>query len=176
MEGMFVMEFMDVVRKRYACRKYADCQVSQADLDAILEAGRLAPTSTDQQEQHVYVIRSVDGLARVDELSECRYGAPTVLMVTYDTTDVYEYPGGEYDSGVEDASIALTHMMLAAADCGVGSCWVNVFDPDRVHEAFGLKERDRVVAMLDLGYPAADAEPSAKHLRRKDIADLVTYL
>ncbi|PJM73745.1 nitroreductase [Bifidobacterium primatium] len=170
------MEFNDVIAKRYACRKYDVRQVEKDDLDAILEAGRLAPTSVDQQEQHVYVIRSAEGLAKVDELSECRYGAPTVLMVTYDTTDVYEYPGGRYDSGVEDASIATTQMMLAAADRGVGSCWVNVFDPDKVRAAFGLADKERVVAMLDLGYPADDAEPSAKHSRRKPIDELVTYL
>ncbi|NEG96499.1 nitroreductase [Bifidobacterium sp. SMB2] len=170
------MEFNDVIARRYACRKYDARQVAQSDLDAILEAGRLAPTSVDQQEQHVYVIRSAEGLAKVDELSECRYGAPTVLMVTYDMTDVFEYPGGRYDSGVEDASIATTQMMLAATDCGVGSCWVNVFDPDKVREAFGLADKERVVAMLDLGYPAVDAEPSAKHARRKPIDKLVTYL
>ncbi|MBW3089043.1 nitroreductase family protein [Bifidobacterium sp. 82T24] len=170
------MEFDDAIVRRYACRKYDARQVAQSDLDAILEAGRLAPTSTDQQEQHVYVIRSADGLAKVDELSECRYGAPTVLMVTYDTTDVYEYPGGRYDSGVEDASIATTQMMLAATNRGVGSCWVNVFDPDKVKTAFGLEDKERVVAMLDLGYPAADAGPSAKHSRRKPVDELVTYL
>lgn len=170
------MEFMDVVRERYACRKYEDRPVDQSDLDAILEAGRLAPTSTDQQEQHVYVIRFESGLEKIDALSECRYGAPLVLLITYDKTDVYEYPGGKYDSGVEDASIAVTHMMLEATERGVGSCWVNVFDPDKVKAAFNLPENEQVVAMLDLGYPAADSKPSAKHDHRKLISDLVTYM
>lgn len=169
------MEFNDVIKNRYACRKYADRPVEQPVLDGILDAGRLAPTSVDQQEQHVVVIRSEEGLKTVDDLTECRYGAPVVLLITFDRNDVYTYPGGKYDSGVEDASIALTHMMLAATNLGLGSCWVNAFDPDAVRKAFSVPDTEEIVAMLDLGYPAADAAPSAKHGRRKPLEELVSY-
>ena len=66
----------------------------------------------------------------MDSITPCRYGAATVLLVAYDSTNIYQYPGGKRDSGVEDAAIVATHMMLAARDAGVDSCWLNRFDPD----------------------------------------------
>lgn len=117
------MEFGEVIRRRYSCKKYAtDRKVSDEQLEAILEAGRVAPTAKNLQEQHVYVIQSQEGLAKVDELTPCRYGAPTVLLVTFDSENVFSYPGGKRDSGIEDASIVATHLVLAAANEGVDSC------------------------------------------------------
>ena len=108
------MEFTDVVARRYACKKYDGRPVDPAALQAILEAGRLAPTAKNLQEQKIYVVQSPEGLAKVDALTPCRYGAPTVLLVAFDSENVYQYPGGGRDSGIEDAAIVATHMMLAA--------------------------------------------------------------
>ena len=119
------MEFKQVVKARYSCKKYGPRQVEPEKLNAILEAGRLAPTAKNLQEQHVYVVQSAQALAKVDAATSCRYGAPTVLVVAFDRDNVFTYPGGKRDSGVEDATIVATHMILAAADEGVDSCWVN---------------------------------------------------
>ncbi|MBO6055250.1 MAG: nitroreductase family protein, partial [Oscillospiraceae bacterium] len=88
------MEFREVIQKRYACKRYSDRQVPGEKLEAILEAGRLAPTAKNLQEQHIYVLQSPEALAKVDALTPCRYGAPTVLVVAFDRENVYEYPGG----------------------------------------------------------------------------------
>ena len=122
------MEFSDIIRDRYSCKKYDGRQLSQEQLSAILEAGRLAPTAKNLQEQHVYVIQSEEGLAKVDEVTPCRFGAPTVLLVAFNKDDVFTYPGGKRTSGVEDATIVATHMLLAAANEGVDSCWI-MLDP-----------------------------------------------
>ena len=106
----------------------------------------------------------------------CRYGAATVLVVAYDTTDVYTYPGEKYSSGVEDATIVATHMMLAAAAQGVDSCWLNRFDPDKAAEAFGLPKNEAVVMMLDLGYAAEGAGPLPNHSLRKPLEETVRLL
>ena len=106
------MEFSDIIRDRYSCKKYDGRQLSQEQLSAILEAGRLAPTAKNLQEQHVYVIQSEEGLAKVDEVTPCRFGAPTVLLVAFNKDDVFTYPGGKRTSGVEDATIVATHMLL----------------------------------------------------------------
>ena len=126
------MEFKEVIQKRYSCRKYSDRQVEKEKLEAVLEAGRLAPTAKNLQEQHVYVLQSAEALAKIDSVTPCRYGAQTVLVVAFDKTNVLTYPGGSRDSGVEDATIAATHMILAAADEGVDSCWINFLDPDLI--------------------------------------------
>lgn len=170
------MEFKDVVKNRYSCKMYSDRQVEAEKLTAILNAGRLAPTARNLQEQHVYVVRSPEGLAKIDTVTRCRYGAPTVLIVAFDKNNVFTYPGGKHQSGVEDASIVATHMILAAADEGVDSCWLNLIDPEQVAEAFGLPENEEVLMLMDLGYAAEGTGPLPKHSQRKELDETVSYL
>ncbi len=170
------MEFKDVIRNRYSCKKYSDKQVEPEKLTAILEAGRLAPTAKNLQEQHIYVIQSAEKLAVVDQITPCRYGAPTVLAVAFNKNNVFTYPGDKRDSGVEDASIVATHLILADADEGVDSCWLNYFDPDKAAELLGLPENEEVLMLLDLGYAADGAGPLPNHESRKPLSETVTYL
>ena len=170
------MDYMALVAQRYSCKRYDPRPVPEEILTQILEAGRLAPTAKNLQEQKIYVIRSAEGLAKVDAVTPCRYGAPVVLMVAFDKETVYTYPGGVYDSGAEDAAIVATHMLLAAQALGVNSCWLNCFDPDNAAQAFGLPENERVLMLLDLGYPAAEAKPLANHFSRKDVGQTTSYL
>ena len=170
------MEFKTVVQNRFSCKKYSNRQVENEKLTAILEAGRLAPTAKNLQEQHIYVVQNPDVLARIDTVTPCRYGAPTVLVVAYDRNNVFTYPGGKRDSGTEDATIVATHMILAAADEGVDSCWINYLDPDKLAEALGLPENEEVLMVMDLGYGADGAGPLPKHFDRKPLCETVSYL
>ena len=170
------MEFKEVVKNRYSCKKYSDRQVEAEKLSAILEAGRFAPTAKNLQEQHVYVLQSAESLNKIDAVTPCRYGAPTVLVVAFDKNNVFTYPGGKRDSGVEDATIVATHMILAAADEGVDSCWINFVDPDKLAEALGLPANEEVLMVMDLGYAADGAGPLANHSSRKPLSDTVSYL
>ena len=170
------MEFKEVIKNRYSCKKYDARQIEAQKLEAILNAGRLAPTAKNLQEQHVYVIQSADVLAKIDSVTPCRYGAPTVLVVAFDKKNVFTYPGGKHDSGVEDAAIVATHMILAAADEGVDSCWVNFLDPEKLAEVLGLPENEEVLMVLDLGYAAEGAGPLPNHDSRKELSETVTYL
>ncbi|MBR2823240.1 MAG: nitroreductase family protein [Clostridia bacterium] len=170
------MEFKEVVKTRYSCKKYSSRQVEQEKLNAILEAGRLAPTAKNLQEQHIYVVQSAEGLAKVDAVTPCRYGAPTVVVVAFDKNNVFTYPGGKRDSGIEDATIVATHMILAAADEGVDSCWINFLDPEKLANALGLPENEEVLMVLDLGYAAEDSGPLPNHANRKSLSETVSYL
>ena len=170
------MDFKEVVKNRYSCKKYSDRQVEAEKLGGILAAGRLAPTAKNLQEQHVYVVQSAEGLAKIDGVTPCRYGAPTVLVVAFDKNNVFTYPGGKRDSGVEDATIVATHMILAAADEGVDSCWVNFFDPEKLEAALDLPETEEILMVMDLGYAAEGAGPLANHNSRKALSETVSYL
>ena len=155
------MEFFEVIRNRYSCKKFDSRAVEKEKLNAILEAGRLAPTAKNLQEQRIYVVRSEEGLAKIDKVTPCRYGAPTVLVVAFDKDHVFTYPGGVRNSGAEDAAIVATHMMLAATAAGVDSCWVNFFDPELTARELGLPENEEVLMILDLGYAAEGTKPLA---------------
>lgn len=169
------MEFKELIKARYSCKKYDGNQISTEQMQAILEAGRLAPTAKNLQEQHIYVLQSEEALAIIDEITPCRYGAPTVLVVAFNAENVYVYPGEQRDSGIEDASIVATHMLLAAKDAGVDSCWINRFNPAELKEKLGLPEQEEVLMLMNLGFAAEGVGPLANHEKRKPLEDTVTY-
>lgn len=170
------MEFKEAVKNRYSCKKYSERQVEPEKLNAILEAGRWAPTAKNLQEQHIYVLQSAETLAKIDKATPCRYGAPTVLVVAYDRNNVFTYPGGRVNSGAEDATIVATHLILAAADENVDSCWLNFFDPDALARDLGLPENEEILMLMDLGYAAEGAGPLPNHSSRKPLEETVSFL
>ena len=170
------MDFIELARSRYSCKKFDSRQISKEQLDSILEAGRLAPTAKNLQEQKVYVVQSAQMLAKIDEVTPCRYGAPTVLVVAFDKNNVFTYPGEKRDSGIEDATIVATHMILAAYNEGVDSCWINFLDPEKMAKVLGLPENEEVLMAMDLGYAAEGAGALPNHFSRKEIGETVSYL
>ena len=170
------MEFTEVIRDRYSCKKYDGRQITKEQLEAILEAGRVAPTAKNLQEQHIYVVQSEEGLAKIDKVTPCRYGAKTVLVVAFDRDNVFTYPGGNRDSGIEDAAIVATHLMLGAQNVGVDSCWLNFFDPDVLKADLELPENEEILMLLDLGYAAEGGGPLPNHEKRKELAETVSYI
>lgn len=170
------MDFKEVVKNRYSCKKFSDKPIEKEKIEAILEAGRLAPTAKNLQEQRIYVVRSDEGKAKIDSVTPCRYGAPVVIVVAFNKNNVFTYPGEERDSGVEDASIVATHMILAAADEGVDSCWINFFDPAKMAETLGLPDNEEVLMVMDLGFAAEGCGPLANHSVRKPLSDTVSFI
>jgi len=83
--------------------------------------------------------------------------------VAFDKNNVFTYPGQKYDSGIEDASIVTTHMMLCAKSVGVDSCWVNFFDPDKMAEAFQLSENEEILKAISFSHPIR-YDMSSNHL------------
>lgn len=170
------MEFTEVIKNRYSCKSYNGAPVSDEKINEILEAGRVAPTAKNLQEQHIYVIKSEEGLAKIDKATPCRYNAPVVLAVAYNKDTVFTYPGEKKNSGSEDATIVATHMMLAAANAGVDSCWLNFFNPEALAADLGLPANEEIVMLLDLGYAAEGAAPLPNHNSRKPLSETVSYL
>lgn len=170
------MTFRETISERYSCKRYDPRQITKAQLDAILEAGRLAPTAKNLQEQHIYVAQSEEALTKIDACTPCRYGAPTVLVVAFDKNNVYTYPEGNRQSGVEDAAIVATHLMLGAKAEGVDSCWLNCVEIDKLHKMLGLPENEEILMLLDLGYAAEGAGPLPNHSSRKPLSETVSYI
>lgn len=170
------MEFSDVIKNRYSCKKFSSEQIGKDKLDAILEAGRVAPTAKNLQEQHIYVVQSESALETIDKLTPCRYNAPTVLIVAFNKNNVFTYPGDKRNSGIEDATIVATHLMLAAYNEGVDSCWINFFNPDELAKAFNLPEDEEILMLLDLGIADQTTAPLPNHNSRKALTETVSYI
>lgn len=169
------MEFKELAKARFSCRKFIDKQITKEQLQEILEIGRIAPTAKNIQEQRIFVVQTPEGLAKIDEVTPCRYGAPTVLVVGYDKDEAYNYEDGTC-GGMEDATIVATHMILAAANVGVDSCWLNRFNPSTAGKVLGLPDNVQVVMLLDLGYAAEGVVPAPKHDEKKPLEETVKYL
>lgn len=170
------MDFIKLVNDRYSCKNYKDTAVEQEKLDVVLEAGRLAPTAKNLQEQKVYVCKSEEALAKVDAATPCRYGAPVVLVVAHNKDDVYTYPDEDKTSGEEDATIVATHMMLAATSVGLNSCWLNFVKMEQLKADLGLPENEVITMLLDIGYASETGVPLPNHASRKPIEETVKYL
>lgn len=170
------MEFSDVIKNRYSCKKFNSEQIGKDKLDAILEAGRVAPTAKNLQEQHIYVVQSESALETIDKLAPCRYNAPTVLIVAFNKNNVFTYPEDKRNSGIEDATIVATHLMLAAYNEGVDSCWINFFNPDELAKAFNLPEDEEILMLLDLGIADKTTTPLPNHNCRKALTETVSFI
>ena len=171
------MEFENVIRERYSVRKYKPDMISEKDLTAILKAGMVAPTGCNYQPQRIYVLKSDEAVEKIRSLSRCAFDAPVVLIVALKEDEDWKSPlEPGCRAGIQDVSIVADHMMLAAWNVGVGSCWVNYFKPSEVKEAFGLPDDETPVLLMTLGYPAGDAKPAKLHAASKSMDEIVKIL
>ena len=158
------MSFLDLAKARYSVRSFRTDMIEEEKLQAILEAGRVAPTACNKQPQKVYVVKNEDARKKLASVCRFTFDAPVILVVGYDRErDWKNRLMPPYTSGETDAAIVCTHMMLSAWDQGIGSCWVGYFNSDEVAAALNLPEQIRVTAMLPMGYAAEDAIPMDFH-------------
>lgn len=171
------MEFIELAKERFSVRKYSDKKIESDKLEKILSAGMAAPTAKNNQPFRIYVIQSEEALATIDELTRCRFGAGTVLLFTYDTNEEWNNPLEDgVRSGVQDASIVATHVMLEAADLGIGTCWVCFFPNSQLEQKLEIPENEKAVLLMPMGYAAEDCEPSERHAKCRDSEEVIRYL
>lgn len=172
------MDFLELAKSRYSVRKFDDREIEQEKLDRIFEAGNVAPTGCNYQPQRIYVVKSEEKLAKLNELSRCIFGAKTVLVFTYNSDEEWKNPlENGVHSGVQDVSIVASHIMLAAWELGIGTCWVNYFANSKLEKELALPENEKAVLLMPMGYPSADSVPLEKmHSVYKNIGETVKYI
>ena len=170
------MDFKTLSAARYSLRKFSSRPVGQEELDLILEAGRNAPTAHNYQPQRIFVLRSPEALEKIDACTGSRFHPPVMLVVAYDASVSWKRETDGKDHGEIDAAIAAAQMMLQAADLGLGTTYVGMFEPDKVLAAFPEMAGTVPIALLPLGYPAEGAHPARLHTDRKPMEELVRYL
>ena len=166
-------DFLTLAKERCSIRKFTSEPVSEADLDRILEAGMVAPTACNLQPQRITVINTPEMLEKLKKCTECHFGAPAALLVCFNADETWKRRYDGETSGWVDASIVTTHMMLEAADLGIGSTWVMWFDPEAVRREFALDDALVPVAILVMGHAAPDAAPAPLHEKSRPRAELI---
>lgn len=169
------MEFLELTKARYSCRKFLKRQVEREKIEKILEAGRLAPTACNFQPQRILVITDSEKIEALKECTKFTFDAPVILLVCYDKGESWKRKYDGHDEGIVDSSIVSTHMMLQISELGLGSTWVGSFDTNKAREILNVPENFEIVNLLPFGYPAEDALPSAKHEERKELQETVFW-
>ena len=169
------MDFLELAKKRYSVRKFTDKKVSDAEIEKIIEAGLVAPTACNNQPFRIIAVKSEEGLEKFRKCTECHYGCTLGFVICYDEKLCWTSKITDRSSGDIDASIVTTHMMLEAADLGIGSTWVMYFIPEAVKEEFALEDGIIPTALLVMGYPDKDAKPSPMHTQYRDRKETVRY-
>ncbi len=167
------MEFEKVIRERFSARKFKDELISDELVNKILEAGNLAPTAKNNQPQKIYVVKSKEGLDKIDKASPCRYNAPVCLIVASDKNIAWSKEN--YSTYEMDACIVATHMMLEVTNIGVDNIWIEMFDKDTLKQEFNLEENIEPICLIPLGYKTDDCKPSPMHNKRKNLSEIVVY-
>lgn len=167
--------FLNLAEKRFSVRQFLNKAIDEKDLNRILRAGYVAPTACNRQPQRILVINSEEGLAKLKKCTSCHFGAPAAMLVCYDKNECWKREFDAKTSGDIDASIVTTHMMLEAADLGIGTTWVMYFIPEAVREEFHIPDNIEPVALLVMGYPAQDASPFPGHSEFRPLEETVLY-
>ncbi|MFA6815284.1 MAG: nitroreductase family protein [Lentisphaeria bacterium] len=170
------MNFIELAKKRYSVRQFDSKSVGRDVLEQVLEAGRVAPTANNRQPQRVYILQGEESMVKIKKCTQCHFNAPVVLLFLYDQTEAWVRPFDGMNFGAVDVSIVMTHMMLQAFDLGLGSTWVEFFEPDKISAEFNLPENLIPAGLLPLGYPKSGVEPALMHEKRKANSELVTWM
>lgn len=170
------MDFQTLSAARYSLRKFSSQPVEQEKLNLILEAGRNAPTAHNYQPQRIFVLQSEESLEKADGCTVSHFHPPVILVVAYDPSASWKRETDGKDHGEIDAAIAVTQMMLQAADLELGTTYVGMFEPEKLLAAFPQMAGTVPIALLPLGYPAEGAHPARLHTERKPLTESVVYL
>lgn len=142
-------EYLDLLKARYSVRSFSDVQLTDAELDVLLQAAQLSPTAKNSQPFRLCVVQSAEGLAKIDEATRCRYGAPAVIIGAYDADVSAKGLGYETgDFGDIDTSIVLTNIANAAAAENLGSCWVGAYDSAIIRKNFNIPNNYVLVDLM----------------------------
>jgi nitroreductase len=148
------MEFIDVIKTRTSVRDYRDTLVEPEKISYVLECARLAPSAANKQCWRFIVIQdkeTIEKIAKTTIINRWLRTAPVLIIACADPTESTVNNALEYY--LVDVAIAFEHLILAATDVGLGTCWIAEFREEKLKEMLEIPKRIRIVALTPLGYP-----------------------
>ncbi len=167
------MEYSELVAMRYSVRSYRPDPVEDGKLQAVLEAARLAPTAANRQPIQLVVMHTA---GREEEIRKIYHKpwfvqAPLVIAVCAISSQAWVRESDRFNARLIDAAIVADHLILAAANLGLGTCWVAAFNVEAARTVLSLPADVEPAIFTPLGYPADQPGPRI----RKPLTDLVRY-
>ena len=170
------MNFLELAKARYSCRKMSEKPVEPEKLEQILQAGIAAPTAKNLQPYKIWVIKSAEAMEKIKQATHFTFGANIVLAIGGKKSEAFVRPSDNENFAIVDASIVATHLLLAIQDAGLATTWVGMFDAPKMKELFPEMQDYELVALFPLGYAADDAKPSPRHEDRRSMNEAVVSL
>ena len=177
------MEFKDVITSRTSARSYLDKQVEDEKILYILECARLAPSWVNKQCWRFIVVKDIETikeLSKTSIINRWLRKVPCIIVACADPTDSGK--NNNIDYFIVDTSIAMEHLILAATDIGLGSCWIGGFDEEKVKNILQIPNRIRVISLTPIGYPSDNrrmvdslSKIITRNTTRKSINEIVHY-
>ena len=166
------MDFSSLIETRYSVRSYKPAPIEDHKLQQVLEAARLAPTAANKQAIQFVVVHTE---GREEELKRIYnrdwfVQAPVVVCACGIPAENWVRKDGKNYNDV-DVGIAMDHLILAAANAGLGTCWIGAFDAEATREVLALPDGVEPIVFTPLGYPADEPKPK----KRKELSELVRY-
>jgi len=164
------MDFQNLAAGRYSVRAYRPDPIDEQTLAKVLEPARLAPTAANRQPFRLVVIdtrANEAGLRRIYR-ADWFVAAPLVICVCAVPSEAWVRQDGANYATV-DATIVMDHLILAASDLGLGTCWVGAFDAKAAREVLSLDDGEEPIAFTPIGYPTD--QPREK--KRKEMSEIV---
>ncbi|MEE8354251.1 MAG: nitroreductase family protein [Candidatus Bathyarchaeia archaeon] len=159
------MEFDDVIKTRRSIRKYKDTPVPRESLMKILEAARVAPSASHRQPGHFVVVEDKETRVTLAGRQAWVADAPVIIVFLAD-------PVASPNWCLNDVGIAGEHIVLAARDLGLGTCWCGSTKRDaEIKEILGVPDALKVIAITPLGEPDEEKEPK----ERKSLEEIVSW-
>ena len=165
---------MDLIEKRKSIRSYKPQDVEEEKLNYILQAFRKAPSAKNLQPWKLIVVKDKK---KISDLSiACNNQtfiaeAPILIVACAKEDEAYGVMGGYMNSYPVDVALALEHLILAATEKGLGTCWIGAFKEKLVKDLLDVPDNVRVVAITPVGYPAVEGRIRG----RKPISEIVCY-
>lgn len=168
------MSFLELAQKRRSLRSYLPDPVEQEKLEYVLECARLAPSWKNLQCWRFIVVEDealrqelTTAYAETNPGRKALLQAPLIVVLCGVPAESEIWEGKDYM--MLDAGLAMEHLILAAAEQGLGTCWQGLFSEAKVREILKVPENVRILAMTPLGYPAEERKPRP----RKEMSQIV---
>lgn len=152
------MNTVEAIHARKSVRAFSDKQISDNVLNKILEATRFAPSAFNRQEWRLIIVKDSEKIQQlVIQAKTPPFVAKAPVVVVACANANGPIMGCGQPCFVIDVAIALDHLSLAAVEYGVGSCWISVFNGNKIKEIFSIPKEIRVIALMILGYPLKES-------------------
>lgn len=167
------MNFLDLVKKRYSVRAYEKREIEREKMDYIMECVRLAPSAVNFQPWRFIEITEGEMLEVLKSTYKREWiqSAPCIIVACANHEESWHRKMDNKDHADIDVAIAVEHLCLAAAEQGLGTCWVCNFDAELCRKVMSLPEYMEPVALIPIGYPVESDIPEKK---RKDVKEITT--